>query len=250
MRLAVMSDIHGNILALEAVLRDLKQMGGADKTWVLGDLCVFGPRPAECIQMVRELARASVIIGNTDRYVASGERRAIQPKDESEWQKMGETLRQREDNLIWTVSRLSYADYEYLAKLRTDLSLEVPGYGWVIGYHGVPGDDERGLFPDTPDDEVLDQLLDREGRLAFGAHTHVPMDRDLGRWRVVNAGSVGMAQVPVHACYGLITFDGDSAQVDLRQVEYDVRATVRDLEQQAHPLWSQWDEKVKSILSR
>ncbi|MCC7452288.1 MAG: metallophosphoesterase family protein, partial [Anaerolineae bacterium] len=70
MRLAVLSDIHGNILALEAVLRDLKQMGGADKTWVLGDLCAFGPRPAECIQMVRELAGVSVIIGNTDRYVA------------------------------------------------------------------------------------------------------------------------------------------------------------------------------------
>ncbi len=250
MRLAVLSDIHGNILALEAVLRDLKQSGGADKTWILGDLCAFGPRPVECLQRLRELAGTSVISGNTDRYVTTGERRTMQPKDEVDWQKMADTLREREDNLLWTVSRLSYADYEYLAKLRSELALEVPDYGWVIGYHGAPGDDERGLFPDTPGDEVLDQMLDREGRLAFGAHTHVPMDRDLGRWRVVNAGSIGMAQRPTHACYALVGFDNGSAQVDLRQVEYDVQATVKDMQQLAHPMWLQMDEHVKSMLAR
>src|SRR5215468_12577089 len=89
MRLAILSDIHGNLLALQAVLDDLKQAGGADKTWVLGDLCAFGPRPAECIQILRELKEAEIIGGNTDRYVITGQlprwRGDAKPKDDEQW---------------------------------------------------------------------------------------------------------------------------------------------------------------------
>jgi predicted phosphodiesterase len=79
MRLAVLSDIHGNRLALEAVLHDLKQCGGADKTWVLGDLCAFGPRPVECLHLIRDLPQTEVIRGNTDRYLVTGERPTLRP---------------------------------------------------------------------------------------------------------------------------------------------------------------------------
>ena len=80
MRLAVFSDIHGNLTALEAVLQDMEQVGGIDLTWCLGDLAAFGPRPVECIRRVKALAEVDegkkfkVIGGNTDRYLISGER--------------------------------------------------------------------------------------------------------------------------------------------------------------------------------
>jgi predicted phosphodiesterase len=225
---------------LEAVLRDLKQSGGADKTWILGDLCVFGPRPAECLQLIRDLPDTEVIRGNTDRYLVTGERPALRPKDQADWQTIPDRLRERDANFNWTVSRLAFADYEYLSKLHHELALDVPDYGHVIGYHGAPGDDERKLLPDTPAEEVLDQMLDREGRLGFGGHTHIAMDRDLGRWRVVNVGSVGLPRKMAQACYALATFEAGSVTVDLRRVEFNMPAVEKDMRQQDHPGLAWW----------
>jgi predicted phosphodiesterase len=234
MRLAVISDIHGNAVALAAVLADLQLAGGADKLWMLGDLCAFGPRPVECLQMVRELKDAAVISGNTDRYLVTGTRPKHSAKDEADFATYAETMRSRELGFAWTLSQLSYADYEYLAKLPGETDLLVPDYGWVIGYHGAPGSDEYRLAPETNAEETLDQLSDREGRLGFGGHTHLPMDRDLGTWRVVNVGSVGMPFDEARACYALVTFDGGNAYIDLRRVAYDVDAVIADL-QANHP---------------
>lgn len=245
MRLAILSDIHGNLRALEAVLNDLKQTGGVDKTWVLGDLCAFGPRPAECIQMVRAIPHVEVIGGNTDRYITTGQFPKSHPKDEAAWQKLPTDLRETVDDLGWTISKLSFADYEYLHKLPHGLEVEAPGYGWVIGYHGSPGNDEYLMLPDTPAEEVLDQFLDQEGRLGFGGHTHVPMDRDLGSWRVVNVGSVGMPKDEPRACYVIATFEGDGVTLDFRRVEFDLDAVFDDLKQLEHPVLESVMEKFR-----
>lgn len=61
MRLAALADIHGNLVALEAALADLEALGGADRTWVLGDLANYGPRPVECIQRIQGLHNVEVI---------------------------------------------------------------------------------------------------------------------------------------------------------------------------------------------
>src|SRR5687768_3792500 len=88
MRLAVLSDIHGNLTALESVLEDLHAAGGADQVWVLGDLAAFGSRPVECIQRVQGLSETfgkdnvRVIRGNTDRYLVTGERPRTEPVKE------------------------------------------------------------------------------------------------------------------------------------------------------------------------
>lgn len=246
MRLAILSDIHGNLLALEAVLRDLKEAGGADKLWILGDLVAFGPRPAECMARLGDLKEAKVISGNTDRYVFNGDRRyAGSVKDEAEWQKRVDGLRIRDANFNWTATQLNFADYEYFSKLGHELDLDVPGYGWVIGYHGAPGSDEFLMWPDTPADEVADQFLDREGRLGFGGHTHMPMDRDLGHWRVVNVGSVGLPKDEVRACYVLATFADGEVSLVFRRVAFDVDALIRDLEQQGNPSWRWIVENIK-----
>jgi len=234
-RLAVLSDIHGNQRGLEAVLDDLKQAGGADITWILGDLCAFGPRPAECLQIIRDIPKVHVIAGNTDRYLITGQLPMGRPKDEAEWQQRGAKQREIASTFAWGVDRLNFANYEYLAKLHHGLDFEASGYGWVIGYHGSPGDDEYVMLPDTPDEEVIDQFLDSEGRLGFGGHTHLPMDRDLGRWRVVNVGSVGLPKDEPRACYVLATFEGDQATLEFRRVDYDIDSVLADLKQQDFP---------------
>jgi predicted phosphodiesterase len=243
MRLAVISDIHGNLVALETALADLEATQ-PDIVWCLGDLAAAGPRPAECIRRIRAAREAfgekkfHVIGGNADRYMVTGERFPVPPvKDEASFKGLADGWQQRDTTTNWGVSQIAYEDYEYLAKIiGQEVALEVEGYGWVIGYHAVPGNDETQIKPDTPEEEVLDALLDREGRLAVGGHIHVQMDRDLGNWRVVNVGSVGFSlDMPGKAQWGLFTFEHGAVTVDLRAVPYDVAAVLADLETVGHP---------------
>lgn len=243
MRLAVLSDIHGNLTALESVLEDLNAVGSVDQVWVLGDLAAFGSRPLECIQRVQGLSETfgkdnvRVIRGNTDRYLVTGERPRTEPtKEEADFKNPARHFQDRDSALNWGVNQLNFAEYDYLRQLHGETHLTVPDYGIVLGYHGTPGDDEGDLRPETPDESARDAVLDREGRLGIGAHIHLQMDRDVRGWRLVNIGSVGMSfDNPGFAQWGLFTFENGDVHVDLRNLPYDVEAAVRDLEAQGYP---------------
>lgn len=243
MRLAVLSDFHGNLIALEAALADLAGAGTVDRLWILGDLAAVGPRAAECIQRTRQLVddfgkdNVSLLRGNTDRDLVYGTRHRQPLVEEADaFAGFVADMTAHHRALLWNLNQLSFDDYTFLSKLAHETSLGVPGYGHVIGYHAVPGDDEKKLTPDTPAEEALDDLLDREGRLGIGGHIHEQMDRDLGDWRIVNAGSVGMSfQNPGYAQWALVTFADGSASVDLRNVPYDTAAFIGDLRASGHP---------------
>ncbi|MDX2163609.1 MAG: metallophosphoesterase family protein [bacterium] len=249
MRLAVIADIHGNWTALETVLSDLERSGGWDHLWVLGDLAAFGPRPAACIHAVQSMIDAAeaagkkgtvrAVRGNTDRYLVTGARPRSKPAEDAEGlDKLRTGITARESVLAWGLAQLEYPAYETLKNLSGECDLFVPGYGYVIGYHGTPGDDEGAhITPETPDEEAADALLEREGRLGIGAHIHVQMDRALpGGWRVVNVGSVGMSfDKPGYAQYGIFTFDEAQLTVDLRAIPYDVDAAIDDLRAVGYP---------------
>lgn len=245
MKLAVFSDMHGNLVAFEAMLADLETVGEVDMVWCLGDVAAFGPRPAACIQKLRDLEehytkdKFKVIGGNTDRYLVTGERFKLPPaKEEADFQKLHAQRTAFDAVLNWNLAQLSWDDYQYLRDiLGKETSIQAKGYGYAIGYHGIPGDDEsNALHPDTPDEEAADALLDREGRLGIGGHTHLPMDRALGRWRAVNIGSVGMSfDMPGMAQWGLFTFENGEVDVDLRAVPYDVDAVLADARDAGHP---------------
>jgi predicted phosphodiesterase len=274
MRLAVFSDIHGNLIAFEAAWRDCESLGGADMTWFLGDLAAFGSRPAECLQRVKAIWEAGqppkpegdnpdgipappakeppkvrAIRGNTDRYLVSGSRPRATPAEKAEdLPALVSGVRDRDLNLNWCLAQLGFDEYDFLRKLGGECELHVPGFGFVIGYHGTPGDDEGVLMPDSTDEEAADALLDREGRLGIGGHIHRQMDRTLARgygWRVVNVGSVGMSfERPGFAQWGLFTFDGDHVTVDLRAVPYDVDAYRAELESCGMPVPSWTTSKL------
>ncbi len=249
MRLAVFSDIHGNLAAFEAALADLEAQGGADQTWILGDLAAFGPRPAECVQRVKALVESvkddeqkkgtiRAIHGNTDRYLVYGLRPKFPAaKDAEGFDKLRADLRAMSQRLDWSLSQLGFEEYEFLAKLPGETGLYAEGYGYVIGYHGTPGDDEgSALTPESTDEEALDALLDREGRLGIGGHIHRQMDRQAGSWRIVNVGSIGFPfEAAGVAQYGLFTFEGGAVTVDLRAIAYDIEAAIADSAARGNP---------------
>lgn len=249
MRLAVISDIHGNLTALEAVLADLEASGGSDHLWFLGDLAAVGPRPAECVRRIKAFADAAAegekkgtfraIRGNTDRWIVQGSRPKSAGVDKAEdLPNLINAFRNMGGALIWALEQLSYEEYDFLRKLPGECELQVPGYGTVIGYHGTPGDDEGYLTPESTDEEAADALLDREGRLGIGGHIHRQMDRvlGLGGWRVINVGAVGMSfEKPGIAQYGVFTFENGDVQVDLRGVPYDLESVIADLKAVGFP---------------
>jgi predicted phosphodiesterase len=241
MRLAVFSDIHGNLTAFDAAWRDYQAQGSADQVWFLGDYAMIGARPHETALRVKAIldhanaddatkGTVKAISGNTDRYLVTGARHAQKPCETAEAfaERMPQILA-HEARIIWGLQQLTFESYEFLAKLRTEISLTAPAYGHVIGYHAVPGNDEGYLLPDTDDEQAMDHLLDREGRLGIGGHIHIQMDRTLPNgWRVINVGSVGLtfeAGKGGYAQYGMFTFDdAGGVQIDLRNIPYDVDA--------------------------
>jgi len=243
MKLAVFSDVHGNLTALELVKADI-EANQPDLIWCLGDLASHGTRPAECIRTIQTWRESfgkdkfMVIGGNTDRYLVTGERFKISPAtEESQFSKLL-PIRLEYDSLFnWSLSKLSWDDYQFLAKrLGREVAHYVEGFGWIIGYHAVPGDDEKFITPDTPDEEVADFLLDREGKLAIGAHIHRQMNRQIGRWQVVNCGSVGLSFDMIgKAQWGLFTFADGKVDIQLKALDYDVDSVLEDAQALGHP---------------
>ncbi|MCY4537667.1 MAG: metallophosphoesterase family protein [Chloroflexi bacterium] len=245
MRMALFADIHGNLPAFEAALADIEGCGEFDQIWCLGDLALMGGQPHECVRRLCELRESlgdeklRVIGGNTDRYLVTGERiKLAPPKDEAQFPAWRDNLLSMNSIYGWNVARLTWDDYDLLRQLLgAELRLKVEGYGQVIGFHAIPGHDEpAALRPDSPEEEAADALLDRAGRLALCGHTHLAMDRQIGGWRVINPGSVGLSfGNPGLAEWALLEWTKGELTVDLRRATYDVEATLRTWQALGYP---------------
>ena len=245
MRLAVFGDIHGNLPALQAALADIDRCGEFDQIWCLGDLAALGGEPAECMQTIMQRRegwgedRFMLLGGNTDRYLVTGARIALPPpKEASDFPAHRDAILSMSAIYAWNMRQLGWDEYALLRdSLGRELKLDVAGYGRVVGFHAIPGDDEStALRPDSPDEEAADALLDRAGRLALCGHTHQAFDRALPGWRVVNPGSVGMsASNPGAAEWALLEWQDGELHVELRRAAYDMEATLCGWAAQGHP---------------
>ncbi|MBO0745056.1 MAG: metallophosphoesterase family protein [Candidatus Dormibacteraeota bacterium] len=213
MKLAIVSDIHGNLAALEAVVADLDQVR-PDRVVHGGDLVLNGPRPAECLAMVRERGWEGVQ-GNTDQVLWDRASHAVPPG-------IGPIA-------DWTTERLGAGD---LAWLRSQ-PLEWRDGEAVALVHAVPGD-VWGVVPADATDQQLQSTYGSLGaRLAVYCHIHVPFVRRAGEGlTVANTGSVGLPfDGDPRAAY-LLVEDGTATT---RRVPYDLERAVHDLHASGHP---------------
>ncbi|TET50264.1 MAG: metallophosphoesterase [Anaerolineales bacterium] len=235
-RLAVLSDIHGNLRALEAVLADLEAQGAPDAYWVLGDLAAFCPWPAATIARLRELRNVSFVQGNTDRYVVSGRRPWVPIRSEADWSRVAERLALRDANFRWTVERLSFADYEFLRDLPDRLETDVPSCGRLVAVHANGVDDETFIDPDAGDDDVRSFFSGLDASLVLYGHTHLPVDRTVDGMRIVNPGSVGIPfDGDRRTAYAVLEFGDRECRIEQRRVEYDVEEVIAEIARVEHP---------------
>jgi predicted phosphodiesterase len=203
---AVLFDVHGNIAALDAVLAEAR-VEGFDRLLFGGDLVLFGPEPAACVDRFRELGdHLFAIKGNTDRYV-------IDRQDEvTGW---ADAL--GEDRLAW------------LGALPAQLA--VPEQDALL-VHATPRGDEEMLMPETPASEVAAMLAGVEQHTLLCGHVHIQYRLPVAGHEVVNPGSVGMPlDGDPRAAWAIIS-DG---QVELRRVAYDVGAVADRVQRERGP---------------
>ena len=177
MRVGLISDIHGNLHALDAVAADLEREG-VDEIVCLGDVAV-GPQPAETLARVKELG-CRVVMGNWDAAFL-GE--MPESKD-----KIGERLVEIGE---WWRSYLSDADREFMGSFEARLELDL-GSTPVLFFHGSPKSYDDWIFATTPDEELRPMLDNVQQRVLVGGHTHVQMIRRYLETVIINPGSVGL----------------------------------------------------------
>jgi len=239
MKLGVIADIHGNEPALRAVLDDADRYH-VDRWWVLGDLVLSGPRPAEVLELLRGLPGVSMLRGNTDRYVLTGEQPAPHARaaDAAARPDLVERYAAMAAGIGWTRGVLDQAGtLEHLATLPPQLRLQFPGGTTVLGVHASPGaDDGPGIDPDLPGEQLLSLLAGCGADVVVGGHTHYQVDRVAGGIRALNPGSTGMPRPPGRAGWLLLQDRGHGdLTAEHHTVQYDVGAVVRDLHRRRHP---------------
>jgi putative phosphoesterase len=209
MRIAIVADVHGNLVALEAVLADLARKA-PDLVVHGGDLAFSGPRPAECLDRIRELGWPGVL-GNTDQAL--------------------ETHRDR-PAVGWIRERVGEERNGWLQAL----PLEWRHHDEIGLVHAVPGDLWKVVQPEVDDAELRAVYGPLGSRLAVYCHIHRPYIRSLGELTVANTGSVGLPFDGDPRASYLLVSDGVP---ETQRVSYDIERAVREIEESGHPAASE-----------
>lgn len=259
MRIAVISDIHGNFVALEAVLNDLKAER-IDRIVCLGDVVSGGPQPGEVIAVLKSL-NAPVVMGNMDTWCLNP-----QPGEGK-----SENALRGDEVQLWGVRKLSPDDLAYIRTFQATVELPLDVDTSLLCFHGSPRSNEDVIVAGTPDAEMESMLSGCHAMVLTGGHTHTQMVRYHADRTIINPGSVG---APIHAHerirrvterppsdlpdreyppwaeYGVITWVNRGLRIELRRVPIDVDLLAKKTHESGMPhadwwLASRYGETVK-----
>lgn len=216
-RIAALSDVHGNVTALETVLADVAREK-PDHIVVAGDLVLNGPEPAAAVDALRDAAGtgASVIAGNTDVAVADFDYAAAFP-----WMTDGvpDAIAAAAE---WAHDALGDERVEWLRALPSERRLRTDDDTLVLVCHASPGSQTAGLDQNLDPSVTIERLARTDARVIICGHTHLPEVRDLGFKVIVNAGSAGYVfDGDPTASWALIEIDEGEVRAEIRRTEFD-----------------------------
>ncbi len=238
MRLAFLSDIHGNPIALDAVLADVQDRGGVDGYWILGDLAAIGYDPVTVLERLVTLPNVRIVQGNTDRYVVTGERPPPTAEDVQTNLRLLPQLVEVAQSFAWTQGYVSAAGWlDWLAALPLEQRATLPDGTQLLGVHVGPGqNDGFGVNPTLSDEQLGAMCAGCDADLVCVGHTHWPQDRSVDGVRVVNVGSISNPLAPdLRASYVVLEASTAGYHVKHRRVDYDHDAVVAAVERSGHP---------------
>lgn len=227
MRLAIISDIHGNKTALEAVLNAIATQK-IERIVCLGDVAASGPEPRQVVERLKELG-CPVVMGNTDDWLLNPQ---LKEKPHS-------SQRYIQDIDLWCSQQFSSSDQEYLRTFQSIIEYPLGDEKILLAYHGSPRSYNEQIQPTTPE-KVLDQAFaNSHAFIMAGGHTHMQMLRRYKDSLILNPGSVGLAldrvspleevRNPAWAEYAIIDIEGNALHVELLRTPFDSQAFIQTI---------------------
>lgn len=240
MQVALISDIHGNAVALDAVLEDIERED-PDQIVCLGDVAATGPEPVKAIERVQELG-CPVINGNADEdwLIKKEHPEADQNEDES-----SPVFEVRD----WTAAQLSSEHERFIESFENTVTIDLADDVRLLCYHGTPESPWDIINEDTSIEE-LDEIVDTtDAEILIGGHNHNQMIRRFREVTFVNSGSVGSPfgtpreyreQNWPWGEWAVVTANHNSISIDLKRTALDVDAMVAAASESELPYSDMW----------
>ena len=212
MRVAVISDIHANLIALQEVLKDIENEK-CEHIICLGDLILAGPQPISIMDFIHQ-QNWTIIQGNTDKLIAEYGSEILEM--------MKEKYPVMANAIVDDMNYVTEETQNFLKELPPQLEMDIDGVK-ILFVHGSPRANNEDILPEMPLEVVEEIIEGTQEKLILCGHTHVPCGYQTNTGQtVVNVGSVGRPMTPEpKACYAIIDFSQGSFEVRHRFVEYD-----------------------------
>jgi putative phosphoesterase len=221
MRIALISDIHGNLVSLEAVLTDMKRQR-VDQIVCLGDVATLGPQPREVLHRLRDL-EIPCIQGNHDYFLLDPS--VLHNYMDASW---------FAESVAWCLERLTEEDFDFVRTFQPLMEISLDENYNLLCFHGSPKSNTDIILAMTPPTNVDELLGGYRATVMAGGHTHMQMMRQHKGIMLVNAGSVGMPfeqALFIHAPrylpwaeYAIVNYAHKVVSVELRRVPVDITA--------------------------
>lgn len=225
---AVFSDIHGNLVALEAMLDDLAQRP-ADRLVCLGDALQGGPQPLECAERIAALG-CPVVLGNADAFLLT-----LDLEDEPVNAEQLEVAH-------WSRERLGARGLGLIRGYAPTVDVDLGDGRKLLACHGSPASYNEILLPSTPEEQLRAALEGVDADVVAGGHVHMQWTRPIAHRTFLNPGSVGLAydheqpegdvRFEPTAEYALVS---ERLELELRRIPFDAQAVVRAVEESRRP---------------
>lgn len=227
MKIAVFSDIHGNAIALEAVLKDIDSRN-IDLVFCGGDLTGYGAFPNEVIGLIRKY-RIPTVMGNYDDGVGFNKNDCGCADTGPQTKELGQI------SLEWTKKRVNFENRAFLRSLLERVQFTACGKKILI-VHGSPRRINEYLYGDFPEESILRLFDDEKADIIVCGHTHVAYTRVINGKCLINAGSVGKPKDgDIRAAYTVIKLTESSLETEVVRVGYDVERMAQAIESSGLP---------------
>lgn len=218
-RVALISDLHGNALAVQEVLSCIARLG-VDQIICLGDVVTLGPEPERVLELVHQ-SGAVCILGNHDEFM-------LRPEAIAEYTQIPVLV----DAIDWCRARLSPASLDFIRGFRATFDVPLSTKNQLLAFHGTPSSNTTDLLATSDAARVEEWIGNATGTVLAGGHTHLQMLRQHRSRLLVNPGSVGMPfkeyaaggppEVLPFAEYAIVQADATSLSVRLERVALDI----------------------------
>jgi predicted phosphodiesterase len=230
-RIAVLSDIHGNLHALEAVAAEIRR-AKPDAVLIAGDLVMNGPNPNGCIDALRllESEGALIVSGNTDIAVGDFDYGSAYPQYQDG---VPETIRAAAE---WAHDELGDDQLEWLRRLPSERRMRAADDTLMLVVHASPGSQTRGFDQALDNNVIFERAAATDARVICVGHTHLPEVRDLGFKVIVNGGSAGYVfDGDPTASWAMVDINEGNVTAEIKRTAYDALAVANAISARGLP---------------